>query len=227
MACYSVVRETDKQKKRRKRKRKIVTFTAMTVFLAILFALFFYRRSMNPVILDIAQTRVKAETTLAINEAVSVVLADNVNYTQFVNVERNAQNDIVLLSANSALVNDLARDAAIVTQRKLEEIKSFEVAIPIGTLSGIPLLSELGRRVAVTVAPIGKVNCNFTSTFEAAGINQTLHRIYINVESCVDLIIPSSHTRLETNTPILLCESVIVGKVPDTFLQGGLVLGRA
>ena len=225
MARYSVVKNT-KQKKRGKRK-KVVVFFVVLVILAILFALYFYRRSMNPIILDIAQTRLKAETTLAINEAITIALADNVDYSDFVLVEKNNENDIVMLSANSALVNMLARNTAIITQKKISELKSFEVDIPIGTLSGIPLLSEVGSTVAVNVSPVGNVRCSFESAFETAGINQTLHRIYLNVVSRVDLIMPTSHTEVETTTPILLCESVIIGKVPDTFLQGGLLLGSA
>lgn len=195
--------------------------------LSVFLALFFYRRSMNPIILDIAQTRLKAETTLAINEALVVTLADVTDFSEFVTVEKNEQNDVVLLTANSALVNNLAHSTAIVTQNKISQLKSFEVEIPIGTLSGIPLLSELGKTVTVTVSPIGNVSCSFQSAFETAGINQTLHRIYIVVESRVDLIMPTSHMEVESKTPVLLCESVIVGKVPDTFLQGGLTLGSS
>ena len=131
------------------------------------------------------------------------------------------------ISANSAVVNTLAHTTAILSQKKINEIQSFDVNIPLGTLSGIPLLSEKGPTVNVVVSPIGNVSCNFTSMFESAGINQTLHRIYINVQSKVDLIMPTSHVEVETTTPILVCESLIIGKVPDTFLQGGLLLGGA
>ena len=130
-----------------------------------------------------------------------------------------------MIYADSAKVNALARQMAIVSQSKINALTSFDVDIPLGTLSGLPLLSEKGPKVNIVVSPMGTVNCTFTSTFQAAGINQTLHRIYLNVESVVDLIIPGSHTQVSTSTPILLCESVIIGKVPQTFLQGGLTLG--
>ena len=227
MARYSIVSTGSKQQKRRKWTRKFAFVLTFAILLSVLLALYFYRRSMNPIILDIAQTRLKAETTMAINEAVAVALADCKDFSEFVSVEKNEQDDIVLLTANSALVNDLARNTAIITQKKISELHGFDVKIPIGTLSGIPLLSELGETVSVKVSPIGNVGCVFTSSFETAGINQTLHRIYLNVTSRVDLIMPTSHVEVETETPVLLCESVIIGKVPDTFLQGGLLLGAA
>lgn len=225
MSRYAVVNKSAKQNKRRKLVAKFTTFLVVLVIVSILLALWIYWHSMAPTILDIAQTRLKSETTLAVNEAVCSALSSCGSYNDFVNVERNANNEIVLISANSILVNNLARNTAVLSQNKINQLQSFEIGIPLGSLSGIPLLSEKGPTVTVTVSPIGAVNCTFTSYFETAGINQTLHRIYINVDSRVDLIMPTSHLEVESSTPILIYESVIVGSVPDTFLQGGLLLG--
>ena len=227
MSRYTVVSRSAKQKKGRKLVRKLVSFLVVAIILSILLALWIYWRSMSPTILDIAQTRLKAETTMAVNDAVCVILSDVDSYSDFFTVERNSQNDIVLITANSALVNTFARNTALLSQQKISELKSFTIDIPIGSLSGIPLLSEKGPTVEVIVSPIGNVNCTFNSVFETAGINQTLHRIYVNVCSNVDLIMPTLHVEVQTITPILLSESLIIGKVPDTFLQGGLVLGSS
>ena len=227
MSRYSVVSKSAKQQKRRKIFRRLVIVLVIAIILSILLAMWIYWRSMSPTILDIAQTRLKAETTMAVNEAVCAILSDVSNYSDFITIEKNNQNDIVMISANSALVNTFARNTAMLAQKKISELKSFHVAIPLGTLSGVPLLSEKGPSVEVIVSPIGNVSCTFNSVFETAGINQTLHRIYVNVCSNVDLIMPTKHTRVQTVTPILLSESLIVGKVPDTFLQGGLVLGSS
>ena len=224
---YTVVSTSAKQNKRRKFVGRFVTAVVLIVVLAVGLALWVYWRSMTPTILDIAQTRLISETTMAVNDAVCVALADCDNFKDFVTITRNDNNDITMISSNSALVNLLARNTAIMSQSKINAIKAFAVNIPLGTLSGIPLLSERGPTVNVTVSPIGTVNCTFTSTFETAGINQTLHRIYIHVESKVDLIMPTSHLEVQTSTPVLISESVIIGTVPDTFLQGGLLLGAA
>lgn len=226
MARYSVVDNGTKSKKKHKRTRRVAIVLVLVLFVTVALALYFYRKSMTPIILDIAQTRLKAETTLALNEAIFDVLA-NCNDQDFVNVEKNNQNDVVLISANSAYVNRLAREVSVVSQKQINNIQKFRIQIPIGTLSGIPLLSEKGTEVEVTVTPIGKVTCSFTSDFESAGINQTVHKIFLNVCSRVDLIIPTFHMEVETVTPILISESIIVGKVPNTFLQGGLLLGSA
>lgn len=223
MSKYAVINIGAKQKKRRKTLKKIVVFCVVFVVIVLIIAGWIYWKSMTPTILDVAETRIKSETTRAINEAVNIAIADSCVYSDFVTVEKDSNNEISLIYADSVKVNALARQMAITSQSKINSIQSFDVDIPLGTLSGVPLLSEKGPKVNIIVAPVGTVNCTFSSTFQTAGINQTLHRIYINVESVVDLIIPTAHTQVVTNTPILLCESVIVGKVPQTFLQGGFL----
>lgn len=227
MYSYAIVNKDAKYIKRKKLWRKVALAIVIILILCIALAGWIYWKSMTPTILDVATTKLKSETTRTINEAVCLSITNDCNYTDFVTIEKNADNDITMISANSARVNTLARNTAMLSQSKINALTSFDVDIPIGTLSGIPLLSEKGPKINIIVSPIGTVNCTFTSVFETAGINQTLHRIYLNVESVVDLIIPTAHTEVTTITPILLCESVIIGKVPETFLQGGLVLGSS
>lgn len=223
MARYAVINKGDRQIKRRKITRRLLSACVIVVILLLVISGWIYWKSMTPTILDMAQTRVKSETTRAVNEAVNLAIQDECAYSDFVTIERNANDEISIIYADSVKVNAIARQLAIASQSKINAISSFDVNIPLGTLSGVPLLSEKGPKVNIIVSPIGTVNCTFSSTFQTAGINQTLHRIYINVESAVDLIIPTAHTQVVTTTPILLCESVIIGKVPQTFLQGGFV----
>ena len=186
MSRYTVVNRGAKKQKRRKLLRRLVSFLVVAIMLSIVLALWIYWRSMTPTILDIAETRLRAETTLAVNEAVCVILADVDSYSDFFTIEKNSQNEIVMISANSAIVNTFARNTAILSQQKIHALKSFKIDIPIGTLSGVPLLAEKGPTVDVIVSPIGNVSCTFKSVFETAGINQTLHRIYVDVCSNVD-----------------------------------------
>lgn len=219
---YVVVDHAEKRKKHRRKLRHAAFALAAAAVLAIAVAFFVYRRSMTPTVLQIAEVRVKAETMRVVNEAVADVF-DNVDYKTLIFVEKNDENDITLLSANSAAINSLARDTALLTQSKIDASFSEDIQIPLGTLSGITLLSERGPSVNIKVSPVGTVNCVFYSKFESAGINQTLHRIYLEVTGSVDLIVPSMYKTLQISTPILISETVIVGKVPDTYLQGSLL----
>ncbi len=227
MSQYVIVNRTEKRKKRKKMLKRLLAVFVLLIFIAVAIALWIYWRSMTPTILDIAQVEVQSEATRAANEAVLAVFNEGVVYEDLVTVERNSQNEIELITANSIIVNDLARNTSLVTQSKINSLFEESISIPLGTLSGIPLLNNIGPNVSISVSPIGTATCNFVSKFESAGINQTLHRIYMNVTSKVDLIIPTMHKVVEITTPILICETVVVGKVPQTYLQGGLVWASA
>ena len=225
MSHYVVVNQAEKKRRRKKIARRFLCALILLIVFAIGIAFWVYWRSMTPTILDIATVTVQSEATRAINEAVLSVFSGDISYADMVLVEKNSNNEIVLLTANSAIVNNLARNTSLLTQAKIKNLFEDAISIPIGSLSGIPLLNEVGPNVNIAVSPICSVVCTFVSEFVSAGINQTLHRIFLQVESKVDLIVPTLHREIEINTPVLVCETIIVGQVPDTFFQGGFVLG--
>ena len=67
--------------------------------------------------------------------------------------------------------------------------------------------------------PIGTANCDFVSYFQSAGINQTLHKIYIDVYADVNIITPIDEPTVQVKAEILVCENVIVGEVPEFYLN--------
>ena len=224
MACYKQI--SRKYKKQKIRKIKLIfLFIFLTILVVGLFvAVSVYKKSMNPTLLKIAEIKVRAQTALIINQAVVESVGNSVDYDSFVSINVKEDNKVSLVSVNSSKVNLMASQTAINVQKKLHEIGQVDVNIPWGTLSGIPLLSNKGSVVTVEVTPIPSATCNFTSQFVSAGINQTLHRIYINVNAVVDLVLPSSHMIIELSTPVLLCETLIVGEVPQMYIDGGFVL---
>ena len=222
---YIVVTKSQKVKKRKK-VVKIASFVLiLLLILSILIVLNTYWKSTLPTLLDITQAKISAQTVLVINQAVTTSFQDTDVFGDLISIQRDNDGNIILLTANSLQANKLARQTAIVSQQRLDQLAKEQIEVPFGTISGIPLFSEMGPEITITVTPIGAVNCTFTSTFESVGINQTLHRMFIQVECKMDLIIPQMHHTMECVVPILVSESIIIGKVPQTYLNGGLVVG--
>lgn len=227
MNGYVVMNKNELKRRHKRRFRMLVVVLAAVIVAIISLAAWLYWRSMTPTILEIAKVQVLSQSTQAINEAVLSLFSDGVCYGDLVTVEKNAQDDVVLLAANSVKTNKLARDAAVLVQVKLNSQFNDTLKIPLGTLSGVPLLSGKGPCVEIIISPQSSVTCSFVSDFISAGINQTLHRIYLNVDGTVDLIVPTLHHTVQILTPILVCETVIVGAVPETYLQGGFMVGAS
>ncbi len=55
------------------------------------------------------------------------------------------------------------------------------------------------------------------SEFQEAGINQTLHRIYLEVRCNVTILTPYNTMTETIVNQVLLMEGVIIGNIPDTY----------
>jgi hypothetical protein len=89
-------------------------------------------------------------------------------------------------------------------------------------LTGIEAFAGLGPNIYFRIIPVSSVSCGFSSDFASVGINQTKHSIYLNVVADISIVMPSRTENFAVVTQILVGESVIVGKVPDTFLQSDI-----
>lgn len=178
-------------------------------------------RSVAPTIVAFAEARIRSLVTAAVNDAIFNVMSDGVSYGELITIEKGLDGDAVLLSANSVMINKLANDTAKMSEQFISSIGEQGIDIPLGTLTGTPLFSGKGPKVKILVEPVGSVICRFVSEFEQAGINQTRHKIYLDVMIEVDIIIPTAESTVNTITQVLVAESILIGNVPDTYLFFG------
>ena len=168
----------------------------------------------------------RASTTIAVNDAVYYTLSDEMRYNDLVTVVRGESGDILSFSANALKINKIARDTASISQSNLKNLSLNGIPIPLGALTGIEAFAGLGPSIQFRIIPVSSVSCGFSSEFESVGINQTKHSIYLNVVADISIVMPSSTENFAVTTQILVGESVIVGKVPDTFLQSDIFGGK-
>lgn len=200
---------------RKKLLRIVVTVCVVLSIFAV--AAVYFRKNVVPVVMDSSISRIRAVGTNAVNSAASSVLNNNITYEDLFNVVKDNNGKILMIEANSPSINAIARQIATLAQSNLDQLESQEVEIAFGTFTGIALLTGLGPEVKIKARPIGSANCDFVSEFVSAGINQTLHKIYINVFSDISIITPLDEASVTVSAEILVCENVIVGEVPDTY----------
>ena len=63
----------------------------------------------------------------------------------------------------------------------------------------------------------GTVETDLRTEFVEAGINQTLHRIYLEVRCNVNILTPYDTISETITNQVLLTEGVIIGNIPDTY----------
>ena len=164
---------------------------ALTLFVAaFIFCTVYFRSNIVPTVMGSAVAEVRAMCTETINSAVTAVVGGGVEYDDLFSVVRDDAGNIEMVQANSPEINMVAREIAGLAQANLDALDLKEISIPIGTFTGLALLTGLGPDVTISVMPIGSALCDFVSYFIAAGINQTLHKIYIDVHAEINIITP-------------------------------------
>ncbi len=191
----------------------------MFIFILLFFgALCFLNLVVNPIIIETSSSKVKSLSQDAVNTAVFEVIKDASIYDSLVKIQRDEEGNITMISSNAVRINYLSREIIENAQKKLEFLGSKGVNIPLGTFSGMPILVGHGPLVNIKLIPIGAINCTFSSKFISAGVNQTNHRIYLEVNSIVNIILPTASQNVNTKTQIMIAENIIIGKVPQTYL---------
>lgn len=153
----------------------------------------------------------------ASNNAISKI--NTFSYDNLIHINYDSNNSISSIIADSQAINNIANTLAIDTQKQINDLSSLGITIPIGTFSGISFLIGKGSDVNLSVNPIGSVKCEFYTSFTSAGINQTLHKIYVAIESQASLILPFQMQKIKNLTSYLISECVIIGEVPSTYLN--------
>ena len=215
-----------KQKKRKARKRKIITvILALVAFLILLFI--YFKRNVTRVLISISEATMRASTTVAVNDAVYYTLSDEIRYEDLVKVTHNEAGEIIAVAANPLKINKIARDTASISQSNLKNLSLNGIPVPLGALTGIEAFAGVGPDIHFRIIPVSSVTCGFSSTFESVGINQTKHSIYLNVIADISIVMPSHTENFAVRTDVLVGEWVIVGNIPDVYLQSDIFGNKA
>ena len=207
---------------KRKRRKKKFLFFLLLILITCLFLFIHVQRNVTRVLLSISEATMRASTTVAVNDAVYYTLSDEMRYEDLVTIARNEKGDIVSVAANPLKINKIARDTASISQSNLKNLSLNGIPVPLGALTGIEAFAGLGPDIHFHIIPVSSVSCDFSSTFESVGINQTKHSIFLNVIADISIVMPSRTENFAVATEILVGESVIVGTVPDAYLQSDI-----
>ena len=198
---------------------KLKNFVKVIVIFTIAFTvLFTLIRRINPMFNKLAEERTKGIATEIINIETGKVLK-NTSYEELVNIEKDSNNNIQMLRVDVIKVNSLSSDIAYNIQMELNKKTSDKISIPFGSITGIKYLAGMGPRISIKINPAGSVETDFVSKFESAGINQTIHRLYLDVSCYVSIVTPYDIIETKITNQVLMGESVIVGNIPQTYLN--------
>ncbi len=187
----------------------------------ILFALcwWYLDGNLTGVVLSLADARARSLAVQILNEAVEETIATQVSYDQLMTVTCGEDGTVRLIQANTAEMNRLASHVTLLAQKKLEELEDQSISVPLGSALGLTIFAGAGPRIQVRILPVGAVIPRFDTEFQTAGINQTRHKLLLTLTATVRLVIPTGSTMMEASTQMAVAENIIVGQVPDSFVD--------
>lgn len=209
---------TNKKSKKLSKKTKIKIIFVF-IFIFIILAIWYTFAIVNPMVVETSEAKIKSITQHTLSNSVLSVVSNLDVYNELINLSFDDNKRVSLISVNSYKSNMLARQISSLAQTQLDNTTAAGIEMHIGAFTGIALLASVGPMIKLNLTPIGTVSVSFRNEFVSAGINQTLHKIFINVQSSVYIVLPTSNPKIETSTEVLLTECIVVGEIPSTYLQ--------
>ena len=173
---------------------------------------------MRPLLGSLATTRVSNAVNRIVYQAVNEAIdSGQIAYEQLVSYEKDNEGRITMVRSNMAAFNRLQSQILDLILGRIDQVSARELSIPVGSLTGSPLLAGRGPCIRVRMQAVGSTDASLRNAFSAAGINQTRHQILLSVDVYTSILLPGFTASTKVSNEIAVAETVIVGSVPETY----------
>lgn len=209
------------KKKKSKLRRKIrkIFLVFLSLFIGIIV---FFEYQAVPFQEKYVRTQARIISNNAITEAVNdVINRYNFSYKDISVINYNSDGKVTSIETNSKNINILKAELNKAVQEKIETVTDADVSVHIGAFTELSLLSNFGPKVTFDFTFVGSFNSEIVSTFESAGLNQTVHHIKFIVNATLITLSPDYSDGIEYTTDFEIAQSVIAGDIPGTYANIG------
>lgn len=197
-------------------------FFLLILLIILTLSLYLFRKKHHTAICNLAQTQVRNATSDLINDAIDKqIQTGNIQYDRIVFFEKDLNGQITALKTNMSEVNRLKTDTLNIINDEILALDTSNLGIPIGSLFLPEFGAGKGPEIPVHILSIRNSDAAFQSTFSEAGINQTLQLITMDVSVEVAVLVLGEIFNFTVSAQVVVAETIIVGKVPDTLIQTG------
>jgi len=191
---------------------------ALLLIIILAFSFLYVDFRLKSSILAIAKSRAQVTQSERISQIVNEQVVAQFNYQDIVEIHKDNQGRIVLIQPNTIILNKMMTNTVKEVSASLKNMEEQSLHIPLGEVTGSKILAGYGPRMKVRVIPVGQVHVSVLNQFDQAGINQTRHLIYFNIENTLKVAVPFMDEEIKVSAVVPLAETIIVGTVPDTYV---------
>lgn len=204
-------------RKRIKKINKKYKFVILIIVLILLIA-YLLNEIIYPLFSRKCVYKAKVIVTQVSNEETEKIM-QNYTYKDLVHIEEDSDGNVTFLESNVVLINQIKSNIVNNIQKRFNEARDTNIEIKLGALTGSRLMSSVGPKIKIKVIPSGTITSTLQTEFYSVGVNQSLHRIYLDINCTVSILSPFESVSQSVENKILLSESVIVGNTPENYYK--------
>ncbi len=173
-------------------------------------------KAVGPVFDTLCKDEAKSVATIITNKEATNVM-EQYSYEDLFSIEKDEQGNISMIKSNVFPINEIISDIPIRIQEDINNEGRNNIKIALGTFTGVKILAGRGPNVNVRISSIGNVETDLKSEFYSQGINQTLHRVYLQIKCEITILTPFNDIREQITNQVLIAENIIVGHIPSSY----------
>lgn len=198
-------------------------FIIIAIIITYILGLIIYSvdKRINSSVMLVAEAEFKQKATEIMQNNVYEVYTQGSENQDFLKFEKDSAGNITLLRTDTIKMTAMAQKVALKCTKDIQSLGVNGIKVPLGYVTKNNLVAKFGPNVTASMEPIGRVQIKYSSEFQAAGINQTRHKIKITLSARIKVILPTENEEILIENDMPVSETIIVGKIPNTNLSLG------
>lgn len=206
----------------RRRRRSFVSFWMFLLALVVFGqGIQMLDRNLRPAFMAMAMGVARQMATQAINDALTKRMAEDAEYARVLVVDKDKSGRITSAHFNFAEVARIESLTTLRVQHVLTRLEERIVYVPAFQAMGSAVLATVGPSIPIRIVPLGSAQSEVEPEVKTAGINQTVHILYLHIVAQVLVVVPFISQPVTVDTKIPIAYVVFIGNVPTTTIVGG------
>lgn len=144
-------------------------------------------------------------------------IMDKYKDSEFIKVEKDKDGNIEMINVDMILINGIVDEVTDNISENIRKQSKERIKIPLGMFAQNKIVSGYGPKINIKVESFSSFSTNLKTEFYSAGINQAIHRVYLDLSYNIIITTGQKQTTCAVYTQIVLLESIIVGKIPNNM----------
>ena len=196
----------------------VIVLSWSVLILIVLISALMYLYKISDTVRDFAISNAKTQLQYEANDAVLNIFTHNdMLYSDIAHITKNKNSEITGIEIDAKNANIIKSKILLEIDKRIPKKEIYTVGIPLGTIMFNNVIGGLGPEVAFKSQISSGCNIDFNSSFESVGVNQTRHKIILDVTLSGVILILGKQNDYSVKTTFIVAETIISGHIPQSY----------